>query len=83
MLELDSVWKFMECDVGMDGGGYLRLRAPGRTQAQRTHQLRACASDVAWIWLLHLSLAAPSTIPPHATRAPALHIILLFVLRTR
>ena len=28
MLELDSVWKFMECDVGMDGGGYIRLRAP-------------------------------------------------------
>ena len=27
MLELDSVWKFMECDVGMDGGGYIRLRA--------------------------------------------------------
>ena len=61
------------------------LHAPhiGRTQAQRTHQPRACASDVAWIWLLHLNLAAPSTIPQHATRAPALHIILLFVLRTK
>ena len=26
MLELESVWKSMECDVGMDSGGYIRLR---------------------------------------------------------
>ena len=51
-----------------DGAAHAGLAssAPGRRKPTlKTRQPRAGASDVAWIRLLQLSDAAPTTIPPH------------------
>ena len=52
MLELDSVWMFMECDVGMYGGGYIRLSANGAGTDRPPINLIDYAGELAAIKML-------------------------------